>query len=142
MARSSSMNPPIAAALLPLAHPFPTPQFLHDLRNPPSKEIAKVNLIRLTVRLNHPLSPPNKCPASNRKWTTPKYPIDEKDPEWLSKWLRTLRLHKYTKNLQGLKPSELLELDEREIFRRGVDMQGARTKLLVVCTSAMFMTLW
>jgi hypothetical protein len=34
--------------------------------------------------------------------------------------------------LQGLTPRELLELDEEELMRRGVDTVGARKKLLVV----------
>lgn len=59
--------------------------------------------------------------------------MDGKDPKWLSKWLHTLRLHKYAKNLQGLTPKELLDLREEDVIERGVDRVGARNKLILVC---------
>jgi len=130
------INPMERATIMAPSHvPFPMPiaPLNIDLSTSLTKKEAKINLIHLTCCLHHPLSPPNSTPIPKRPRKIPKFPIDGKNPAWLSKWLRSLRLHKYTENLGGLTPSELLELDEEEILRRDVDTLGARTKLLVVC---------
>jgi hypothetical protein len=44
--------------------------------------------------------------------------------------------------LTGLTPRELLELDEAELVRRGVDTVGARNKLLVVSLHPLRMCIW
>ncbi|KAG7711488.1 hypothetical protein KL929_000988 [Ogataea haglerorum] len=45
-------------------------------------------------------------------------------------WLKTLRLHKYTDNLQHLKWPEMIELNDAQLAELGVSTVGARNKLL------------
>lgn len=47
-------------------------------------------------------------------------------------WLRSLRLHKYTDNLKDLKWTELIELNDEDLEKRGVNALGARRKMLKV----------
>ncbi|KAI9849714.1 MAG: Flap-structured DNA-binding and RNA-binding protein [Sclerophora amabilis] len=64
-----------------------------------------------------------------------KPPEDPTDPKLLQdipSWLRTLRLHKYTDNLKDLKWTELVELDDEALEKRGVNALGARRKMLKV----------
>ncbi|CAN8096487.1 unnamed protein product [Discula destructiva] len=66
---------------------------------------------------------------------TSKPPEDPTDPALLQdipSWLRSLRLHKYTDNLKDLKWSELVELDDAALEKRGVNALGARRKMLKV----------
>ncbi|KAJ9156615.1 hypothetical protein NKR23_g911 [Pleurostoma richardsiae] len=66
----------------------------------------------------------------------PPFPRDCKDPAWLSRWLRTLRLHKYEQCLSGLRPPDLINLEDEDFKRLGVDTVGARNKLLHVLSVA------
>ncbi|KAF1988249.1 hypothetical protein K402DRAFT_419593 [Aulographum hederae CBS 113979] len=64
-----------------------------------------------------------------------KPPEDPTDPNLLQDipgWLRSLRLHKYTDNLKDLKWTELVELDDDGLEKRGVNALGARRKMLKV----------
>ncbi|KAI9708510.1 MAG: Flap-structured DNA-binding and RNA-binding protein [Bogoriella megaspora] len=64
-----------------------------------------------------------------------KPPEDPTDPTLLHDipgWLRSLRLHKYTDNLKDLQWTELVELDEEALEKRGVNALGARRKMLKV----------
>ena len=64
-----------------------------------------------------------------------KPPEDPTDPNLLKDipgWLRSLRLHKYTDNLKDLKWTELVELDDKALEKRGVNALGARNKMLKV----------
>ncbi|KAF2121931.1 hypothetical protein BDV96DRAFT_482520 [Lophiotrema nucula] len=64
-----------------------------------------------------------------------KPPEDPTDPSLLQdipSWLRSLRLHKYTDNLKDLKWTELVELDDEALEKRGVNALGARRKMLKV----------
>lgn len=45
-------------------------------------------------------------------------------------WLRSLRLHKYTKEFEGIEWKEMVLLDEKKLEERGVNALGARRKLL------------
>lgn len=66
---------------------------------------------------------------------TSKPPEDPTDPTLLQDipaWLRSLRLHKYTDNLKDLKWTELVELDDEALEKRGVNALGARRKMLKV----------
>ncbi|KAI9825412.1 MAG: Flap-structured DNA-binding and RNA-binding protein [Thelocarpon impressellum] len=66
---------------------------------------------------------------------TSKPPEDPTDPSLLQdipSWLRSLRLHKYTDNLKDLKWTELVELDDDGLDKRGVNALGARRKMLKV----------
>lgn len=66
---------------------------------------------------------------------TSKPPEDPLDPRLLNNipdWLRTLRLHKYTNELGGMKWQDLVQLDEAGLEDKGVAAKGARSKLLKV----------
>ncbi|KAI0024669.1 hypothetical protein F4780DRAFT_547984 [Xylariomycetidae sp. FL0641] len=66
---------------------------------------------------------------------TSKPPEDPTDPTLLQdipSWLRSLRLHKYTDNLKDLKWTDLVELDDAALEKRGVNALGARRKMLKV----------
>lgn len=66
---------------------------------------------------------------------TSKPPEDPTDPTLLQDipaWLRSLRLHKYTDNLKDLKWNELVELNDEQLEKRGVNALGARRKMLKV----------
>lgn len=66
---------------------------------------------------------------------TSKPPEDPTDPTLLQDipaWLRSLRLHKYTDVLKDLKWTELVELDDEALEKRGVNALGARRKMLKV----------
>ncbi|KAI9806628.1 MAG: Flap-structured DNA-binding and RNA-binding protein [Sarcosagium campestre] len=66
---------------------------------------------------------------------TSKPPEDPTDPSLLEdipNWLRSLRLHKYTDNLKDLKWTDLVELDDAALEKRGVNALGARRKMLKV----------
>src|SRR6266702_2996465 len=45
-------------------------------------------------------------------------------------WLRTLRLHKYTPNFEGLTWKEMVVMDEQALEAQGVAALGARRKML------------
>ncbi|KZF24992.1 hypothetical protein L228DRAFT_265486 [Xylona heveae TC161] len=64
-----------------------------------------------------------------------KPPEDPTDPALLQdipSWLRSLRLHKYTDILKDLRWTELVELDDEGLEKRGVNALGARRKMLKV----------
>jgi hypothetical protein len=64
-----------------------------------------------------------------------KPPEDPTDPTLLQdipSWLRSLRLHKYTDNLKDMKWTDLVELDDQALEKRGVNALGARRKMLKV----------
>ncbi|CAJ2506906.1 Uu.00g080920.m01.CDS01 [Anthostomella pinea] len=66
---------------------------------------------------------------------TSKPPEDPTDPTLLQDipaWLRSLRLHKYTDNLKDLKWTDLVEMDDEALEKRGVNALGARRKMLKV----------
>ncbi|KAI8634816.1 protein VTS1 [Xylariaceae sp. FL1651] len=66
---------------------------------------------------------------------TSKPPEDPTDPTLLQDipaWLRSLRLHKYTDNLKDMKWTDLVELDDEALEKRGVNALGARRKMLKV----------
>jgi hypothetical protein len=66
---------------------------------------------------------------------TSKPPEDPTDPTLLQDipaWLRSLRLHKYTDNLKDMRWTDLVELDDEALVKRGVNALGARRKMLKV----------
>ena len=74
-----------------------------------------------------------RSPRGRRPTSRP--PEDPADPRLLQdieKWLKTLRLHKYTDNLKDLKWQELIQLDDKALEARGVNALGARNKMLKV----------
>ncbi|KAI9684058.1 MAG: Flap-structured DNA-binding and RNA-binding protein [Bathelium mastoideum] len=62
----------------------------------------------------------------------PEDPTDASLLQDIPNWLRSLRLHKYTDNLKDLKWTELVELDDAGLEKRGVNALGARRKMLKV----------
>lgn len=58
---------------------------------------------------------------------------EEVDPSLLNDvpgWLRSLRLHKYTPNFEGLTWQDMVKMDEEALEARGVAALGARRKML------------
>ena len=58
---------------------------------------------------------------------------DDVDPALLEDvpaWLRSLRLHKYTPNFEGVKWQDMVRMDEAALERQGVAALGARRKML------------
>ena len=74
--------------------------------------------------------------ASGRR--SPKPPTaakgeDEVDPSLLNDvpgWLRSLRLHKYTPNFEGMNWRDMVAMDEAALEAKGVAALGARRKML------------
>lgn len=77
-------------------------------------------------------------PEDKSKWPMPIFPHNSKDPRWLPKWLRALRLHKYEKCLAGMSPEEVAKLTEKDMEELGVDTVGARTKMVRVSCASPF----
>jgi hypothetical protein len=58
---------------------------------------------------------------------------EEVDPSVLGDvptWLRTLRLHKYTPNFEGMSWKDMVVMDEEALEKKGVAALGARRKML------------
>jgi len=58
---------------------------------------------------------------------------EEVDPQLLSDipaWLRSLRLHKYTPNFEGMNWKDMVLMDEAALEAKGVAALGARRKML------------
>jgi hypothetical protein len=75
-------------------------------------------------------SPGVKSSASGR---TDKKDEEEVDPKLLEDvpgWLRSLRLHKYTPNFEGMSWRDMAILDEAQLEAKGVAALGARRKML------------
>ncbi|KIY46710.1 hypothetical protein FISHEDRAFT_10151, partial [Fistulina hepatica ATCC 64428] len=73
-----------------------------------------------------------KSPASAGGGSTPKGE-DDVDPQLLQDipaWLRSLRLHKYTPNFEGMKWQDMVVMDEAQLEAKGVAALGARRKML------------
>ncbi|KAJ3869078.1 hypothetical protein EV359DRAFT_30823 [Lentinula novae-zelandiae] len=73
-----------------------------------------------------------KSPSSTAGGATPKGEEDV-DPHVLNDvpaWLRSLRLHKYTPNFEGMKWQDMVVLDEAQLEGKGVAALGARRKML------------
>ncbi|KII91081.1 hypothetical protein PLICRDRAFT_39686 [Plicaturopsis crispa FD-325 SS-3] len=80
-------------------------------------------------------SPGGKPPSSNGRGGNDgaKKDEDEVDPQLLNDipaWLRSLRLHKYTPNFEGMKWQDMVALDEAALEAKGVAALGARRKML------------
>ncbi len=73
-----------------------------------------------------------KSPNSAGSGGTPKAE-DDVDPQLLNDipaWLRSLRLHKYTPNFEGMKWQDMVVMDESQLEGKGVAALGARRKML------------
>jgi len=70
--------------------------------------------------------------SSHGGGSTPKAE-DDVDPALLndiSAWLRSLRLHKYTPNFEGMRWQDMVMMDEAALEAKGVAALGARRKML------------
>lgn len=70
--------------------------------------------------------------SSHGGGSTPKAE-DDVDPAVLNDipgWLRTLRLHKYTPNFEGMRWQDMVIMDEAALEAKGVAALGARRKML------------
>ncbi|ESK95658.1 sam domain protein [Moniliophthora roreri MCA 2997] len=70
--------------------------------------------------------------TAGNKSSTPSAPSDI-DPALLNDvpaWLRSLRLHKYTPNFQGMNWEDIVMLNEDELEAKGVAALGARRKMI------------
>jgi len=88
-------------------------------------------------RMNNNRGPGNRSASgrsnSGRAEGGTKDKEDEVDPKLLDDipaWLRSLRLHKYTPNFEGMHWRDMVVLDEAQLEGKGVAALGARRKML------------
>jgi len=75
-------------------------------------------------------SPGVKSSASGRTDKKDEEEVDPKLLEDVPAWLRSLRLHKYTPNFEGMSWRDMVILDETQLEAKGVVALGARRKML------------
>ena len=84
-----------------------------------------------TPRANRPVKSPGiKSSASGRTDKKDEEEVDPKILEDVPAWLRSLRLHKYTPNFEGMGWRDMVILDEAQLEAKGVAALGARRKML------------
>lgn len=75
-------------------------------------------------------SPGIRSPASARDGKKDEEDVDPKLLEDIPAWLRSLRLHKYTPNFEGMNWKDVVLMDEAALEAKGVAALGARRKML------------
>ena len=75
-------------------------------------------------------SPGVKSSVSGRTEKKDEEEVDPKLLEDIPAWLRSLRLHKYTPNFEGMSWRDMVTLDEAQLEAKGVAALGARRKML------------
>ena len=80
-------------------------------------------------------SPGVRSPSDRRSTRTGggDKPDEEVDPALLEdvpSWLRSLRLHKYTPNFEGMTWRQMVVMNEQQLEEKGVAALGARRKML------------
>jgi len=75
-------------------------------------------------------SPGVKSSVSGRTEKKDEEEVDPKILEDVPAWLRSLRLHKYTPNFEGMNWRDMVTLDEAQLEAKGVAALGARRKML------------
>jgi hypothetical protein len=75
-------------------------------------------------------SPGVKSSVSGRTEKKDEEEVDPKILEDVPAWLRSLRLHKYTPNFEGMDWRDMVTLDEAQLEAKGVAALGARRKML------------
>jgi hypothetical protein len=75
-------------------------------------------------------SPGVKSSVSGRTDKKDEEEVDPKLLEDVPAWLRSLRLHKYTPNFEGMSWRDVVILDEDQLEAKGVAALGARRKML------------
>jgi len=82
-------------------------------------------------RMNKNVRTPGvKTSVSGRTDKKDEEEIDLKLLEDVPGWLRSLRLHKYTPNFEGMSWKDMVNLDEAQLEAKGVAALGARRKML------------
>ena len=71
-----------------------------------------------------------KSSVSGRTDKKDEEEVDPKVLEDVPAWLRSLRLHKYTPNFEGMNWRDMVILDEAQLEEKGVAALGARRKML------------
>ncbi|KAI0783417.1 hypothetical protein C8Q75DRAFT_884727 [Abortiporus biennis] len=89
-----------------------------------SQQSPSVRSGRTSVR-----SPGTKA-SSTRDSRKDEEDVDPKILEDIPAWLRSLRLHKYTPNFEGMNWKDIVILDEAALEAKGVAALGARRKML------------
>jgi hypothetical protein len=76
---------------------------------------------------------PSSGKAASSSGRSDRKDDDEVDPQLLNDvpgWLRSLRLHKYTPNFEGMNWKDMVVMDEAALEAKGVAALGARRKML------------
>ena len=81
-------------------------------------------------RMSNVRSPSVKSPNSTRDSKKDEEEVDPKLLEDVPAWLRSLRLHKYTPNFEGMNWKDMVTMDEAALEAKGVAALGARRKML------------
>ncbi|KAI0793024.1 hypothetical protein BC629DRAFT_1581914 [Irpex lacteus] len=81
-------------------------------------------------RMSNIRSPGVKSPNSTRDSKKDEEDVDPKVLEDIPAWLRSLRLHKYTPNFEGMNWKDMVVMDEAALEAKGVAALGARRKML------------
>lgn len=81
-------------------------------------------------RMSNMRSPGVKSPNSTRDSKKDEEDVDPKVLEDIPAWLRSLRLHKYTPNFEGMNWKDMVVMDEAALEAKGVAALGARRKML------------
>lgn len=71
-----------------------------------------------------------KSPNSTRDGKKDEEDVDPKVLEDVPAWLRSLRLHKYTPNFEGMHWKDMVMMDEAALEAKGVAALGARRKMM------------
>jgi len=80
--------------------------------------------------LRNARSPGGKSNISSRGEKKDEEDVDPKVLDDVPAWLRSLRLHKYTPNFEGMSWRDMIVLDEAQLEAKGVAALGARRKML------------
>ncbi len=97
--------------------------------NPAMFGMGSANSMRSSARSNG-RSPSGKTSLSSRDGKDKEEEVDPKLLEDIPAWLRSLRLHKYTPNFQGVHWKDMVVMDEPALEAKGVAALGARRKML------------
>ncbi|KAF5362851.1 hypothetical protein D9758_007063 [Tetrapyrgos nigripes] len=125
----SAMGISPEAQLLAAQMALQQPGFFNQMQAQNSPGSAGIGNNRRGMQNNRGLKTPGSASSSG---ATPKGEEDV-DPQLLTDipaWLRSLRLHKYTPNFEGMKWQDMVVLDEAQLEAQGVAALGARRKML------------
>lgn len=108
-----------------------TPQMLMDQLLQYQSALHQTQQQNVNQRVNKSTrSPGVKSSVSGRTDKKDEEEVDPKVLEDVPAWLRSLRLHKYTPNFEGMSWRDMVILDEAQLEAKGVAALGARRKML------------